>query len=154
MTDNTHIQQLLQRYDEGMTSEQEEATLRRLFAEMPTDSLPEEWRVYKAIFGYVDLCRKPVSSLSDTHSHVHKRPHPTLWRALATAACAALVISVILHLRPNPTAYAVIDGVRTDDAGTVREEALKALDLMSANQGNCFDALQAITLPNNNPNTK
>lgn len=154
MTDNTYIQQLLQRYDEGMTSEQEEATLRRLFAEMPAESLPEEWRAYKALFGYVDLCRKPVSSLSDTHSHVHKRLRPTLWRALATAACVALVLSAILHLLPHATAYAVIDGVRTDDAGTVREEALKALDLMSANQGNCFDALQAITLPDNNPNTK
>ncbi|MGM9716536.1 MAG: hypothetical protein ACI3YF_10105 [Prevotella sp.] len=154
MTDNTHIQQLLQRYDEGMTSEQEEATLRRLFAEMPTDSLPEEWCVYKAIFGYVDLHRKPSSTLATALPHARKRLRPTLWKALATAACAALVLSAVMHLRPTTSAYAVIDGVLTEDAGTVREEALKALDLMSANQGDCFDALQAITFTDNNPNTK
>ena len=110
--------------------------------------------VYKAIFGYVDLHRKPSSTLATALPHARKRLRPTLWKALATAACAALVLSAVMHLRSTTSAYAVIDGVLTEDAGTVREEALKALDLMSANQGDCFDALQAITFTDNNPNTK
>lgn len=43
---------LIGKYLDGMTTNAEEDRLRRYFAEMPADEVPEEWRVYKALFAW------------------------------------------------------------------------------------------------------
>ncbi len=46
------IQDLLDKYMDGATSNEEEATLRKYFEEHAND-IPEEWESYRALFSYI-----------------------------------------------------------------------------------------------------
>ena len=46
------IQNLLDKYMDGATSNEEEATLRKYFEEHGND-IPEEWESYRALFSYI-----------------------------------------------------------------------------------------------------
>ncbi|MGO5246183.1 hypothetical protein ACTQ16_13040 [Prevotella sp. LCP21S3_D2] len=46
------IQNLLDKYMDGATSNEEEATLRKYFEEHAND-IPEEWESYRALFSYI-----------------------------------------------------------------------------------------------------
>ena len=46
------IQDLLDKYMDGATSNEEEATLRKYFEEHGND-IPEEWESYRALFSYI-----------------------------------------------------------------------------------------------------
>ena len=46
------IENLLDKYMDGATSNEEEATLRKYFEEHAND-IPEEWESYRALFSYI-----------------------------------------------------------------------------------------------------
>ena len=88
MKDRKYIQQLLDRFVEGMTSEQEERQLADFFAS--TEDIPEEWRAYAIMFGGFQqksvLKRQPSKVLP-------------LKRWVAVAACAAGFVAFFLVLQ-------------------------------------------------------
>ena len=53
------IQNLLDKYMDGVTSNEEEATLRKYFEEHAND-IPEEWESYRALFSYIIGMSYPI----------------------------------------------------------------------------------------------
>ena len=53
-----------------------------------------------------------------------------------------IVFAVIMYGNRRPESYAVIDGKVYTDRATVTDEALDALQIVSSDCGDSFDALQ------------
>lgn len=56
------IQDLLDKYMDGATSNEEEATLRKYFEEHGND-IPEEWESYRALFSYIGFEQMNLSQI-------------------------------------------------------------------------------------------
>ena len=56
------IQNLLDKYMDGATSNEEEATLRKYFEEHGND-IPEEWESYPALFSYIGFEQMNLSQI-------------------------------------------------------------------------------------------
>ena len=56
------IQDLLDKYMDGATSNEEEATLRKFFEEHGND-IPEEWESYRALFSYIGFEQMNLSQI-------------------------------------------------------------------------------------------
>lgn len=56
------IQDLLDKYMDGVTSNEEEATLRKYFEEHGND-IPEEWESYRALFSYIGFEQMNLSQI-------------------------------------------------------------------------------------------
>lgn len=56
------IQDLLDKYMDGATSNEEEATLRKYFVEHGND-IPEEWESYRALFSYIGFEQMNLSQI-------------------------------------------------------------------------------------------
>ena len=56
------IQDLLDKYMDGATSNEEEATLRKYFEEHAND-IPEEWESYRALFSYIGFEQMNLSQI-------------------------------------------------------------------------------------------
>ena len=56
------IQNLLDKYMDGATSNEEEATLRKYFEEHDND-IPEEWESYRALFSYIGFEQMNLSQI-------------------------------------------------------------------------------------------
>ena len=120
MKQETRIQALLDKYLDGATSAAEEQELRRYFASAG-EGVPDRWAPFKALFAYVDTERQVEAPLTVPHSRAKAR-----LRLFITSAAAA----------------AVIDGKVYTDRATVTDEALDALQIVSSDCGDSFDALQ------------
>lgn len=162
---------LIGKYLDGMTTNAEEDRLRRYFAEMPADEVPEEWRVYKALFAWetghatagdaaTELAaittEKPTASDGQTGQTDRTAPdkdkaatRPAMMRridmllASAAASVAILIAVAIGHIpQTDRQCYAVIDGRVYTDCEFVEREAEEALMLVAGSEDDAFDALQ------------
>lgn len=160
------IQDLLDKYLAGDTSNEEEAEL-RIYFEEHGDDIPEDWKPYRALFSYIDFEKLNLGSLKDTEEEEkstiaeakaleekstiaetsEKASHRPikLWAWIAAAVVAlALVITGIHQLnKPQTEYYAVIDGKVYTDKNLVHDEALDALQEVSTNskEDDAFSAL-------------
>lgn len=131
------IEALLDKYMDGDTSANEEQTLRSYFASCGND-IPEEWCIYKALFGY-------VAEERDGTEPRKAKPHMlTLKRFMEMAACITLLVSIYLSLGKNDSNYMIADGMRTTDKTAIENEIDKALTLVSADNELAFSALQML----------
>lgn len=131
------IEALLDKYMDGDTSANEEQTLRSYFASCGND-IPEEWRIYKALFGY-------VAEERDAKEPRKAKPHMlTLKRFMEMAACIALLVTICLSLGKDDNNYMIADGIRTTDKAAIENEIDKALTLVSADNELAFSALQML----------
>lgn len=131
------IEALLDKYMDGDTSANEEQTLRSYFASCGND-IPEEWCIYKALFGY-------VAEERDVKEPRKTKPHMlTLKRFMEMAACIALLITICLSLGKDDNNYMIADGIRTTDKAAIENEIDKALTLVSADNELAFSALQML----------
>ncbi len=146
MNNNQDIPRLLDRYLAGITDNAEEVALRSYFA--TASDIPEEWQVYRALFGYVDSERMgAVQSLSTTpqesqerHGYALRLRPKHLWTAVAAAAIVA--ITMICWPKSETMAYAVIDGKVCTAQNEVKAEALNALaTIQLEDDGEAFSAL-------------
>lgn len=140
-----YIQTLLDRYLDGMTTAGEEAALRQYFAKCG-DGVPEEWRPYRALFAYVDDERHhaagagvPVAGSVPRRSRMLRRLRVI---GLTAAAAVALLLVVVKGNMGQPENYVVIDGKVYTDRHTVKQEALDALQIVSSDYDDSFDALE------------
>lgn len=162
------IQDLLDKYMDGATSNEEEATLRKYFEEHAND-IPEEWESYRALFSYIGFEQMNLSQnlkeeeeekeiekediLEDEEKNIPKKEGKkeeasrSRWlKYLSTSVAAAAIIAFLIVgiqkiAQPQPECYAVIDGKVYTDQEFVHHEALDALDDVSADSEDPFSAL-------------
>lgn len=142
------IQNLLDKYMDGATSNEEEAMLRRYFEEHGND-IPEEWESYRALFSYIGLEQMNLSqNLKEEEKKIEKKETSrTVWLKYfgASVAAAAIIAFMLVGIQkiaqPQPECYAVIDGKVYTDQKFVHNEAMNALDDVSADSEDPFSAL-------------
>lgn len=160
------IQDLLDKYMDGATSNEEEATLRKYFEEHAND-IPEEWESYRALFSYIGFEQMNLSQilkeeekeiekediLEDEEKNIPKKEEKkeeasrSRWlkyfgtSVAAAAIIAFLIVGIQKIAQPQPECYAVIDGKVYTDQEFVHNEALDALEDVSADSEDPFSAL-------------
>ena len=174
------IQNLLDKYMDGATSNKEEATLRKYFEEHGND-IPEEWESYRALFSYIGFEQMNLSRnlkeketeeeiekediLEDEEKNIPKKegkeeeaspkkkasPKKEASRSrwlkyfsisvAAAAIIAFMLVGIQKIAQPQPECYAVIDGKVYTDQELVHNEALDALEDVSADSEDPFSAL-------------
>ena len=154
------IQNLLDKYMDGATSNEEEATLRKYFEEHAND-IPEEWESYRALFSYIGFEQMNLSQILKEEEKEEefekkdiakediekKEASRSRWLKYfsASAAAAAVIAFMLVGIQkltqPQPECYAVIDGKVYTDQEFVHHEALDALDDVSADSEDPFSAL-------------
>lgn len=155
------IQDLLDKYMDGATSNEEEATLRKYFEEHAND-IPEEWESYRALFGYIGFEQMNLSQIlkeeeekeedfekKDIEKEEIPKKEASRSRCLkyfgtsvaAAAIIAFLIVGIQKIAQPQPECYAVIDGKVYTDQEFVHNEALDALEDVSADSEDPFSAL-------------
>lgn len=164
------IQDLLDKYMDGATSNEEEATLRKYFEEHAND-IPEEWESYRALFSYIGFEQMNLSQIlkeeeeekeeiiekkefekeiiekKEEEDISKKEASRSRWlKYFGTSVAAAAIIAFMLVgiqkiAQPQPECYAVIDGKVYTDQEFVHHEALDALEDVSADSEDPFSAL-------------
>ena len=162
------IQDLLDKYMDGATSNEEEATLRKFFEEHGND-IPEEWESYRALFSYIGFEQMNLSQIlkeekkeenlekndiakeniekKDEGEMLKKKASRSRWlKYFGTSVAAAAIIAFMLvgiqqMIQSQPECYAVIDGKVYTDQEFVHNEALDALEDVSADSEDPFSAL-------------
>ena len=161
------IENLLDKYMDGATSNEEEATLRKYFEEHAND-IPEEWESYRALFSYIGFEQMNLSQilkeeeekkiekediLEDEEKNIPKKEEKkeeasrSRWlkyfgtSVAAAAIIAFLIVGIQKIAQPQPECYAVIDGKVYTDQEFVHHEALDALEDVSADSEDPFSAL-------------
>lgn len=162
------IQDLLDKYMDGATSNEEEATLRKYFEEHAND-IPEEWESYRALFSYIGFEQMNLSQIlkeeekkedfekkdiakeniekKEEGEILKKEASRSRWlKYFGTSVAAAAIIAFLIMgiqkiAQPQPKCYAVIDGKVYTDQEFVHNEALDALEDVSADSEDPFSAL-------------
>ena len=155
------IQNLLDKYMDGATSNEEEATLRKYFEEHAND-IPEEWESYRALFSYIGFEQMNLSQIlkgeeekeedfekKDIEKEEIPKKKASRSRRLkyfgtsvaAASTIAFLIVGIQKIAQPQPECYAVIDGKVYTDQEFVHHEALDALEDVSADSEDPFSAL-------------
>ena len=162
------IQNLLDKYMDGATSNEEEATLRKYFEEHGND-IPEEWESYRALFSYIgfeqmnlsqilegeekeaniekeNIAKENIEKKEEKEISKKKAPGRRWFKYLSTSVAAAAIIAFLIVCiqkiaQPQPECYAVIDGKVYTDQEFVHHEALDALEDVSADSEDPFSAL-------------
>lgn len=162
------IENLLDKYMDGATSNEEEATLRKYFEEHAND-IPEEWESYRALFSYIGFEQMNLSQIlkeeekkedfekkdiakeniekKEEGEILKKEASRSRWlkyfgtSVAAAAIIAFLIVGIQKIAQPQPECYAVIDGKVYTDQEFVHHEALDALEDVSADFEDPFSAL-------------
>jgi len=162
------IQDLLDKYMDGATSNEEEARLRKYFEEHGND-IPEEWESYRALFSYIGFEQMELSQIlkeekkeensekkdiakeniekKEEGEMLKKKASRSRWLIyFGTFMAAATIIAFMLvgiqkMIQAQPECYAVIDGKVYTDQEFVHHEALDALEDVSADSADPFSAL-------------
>ena len=162
------IQNLLDKYMDGATSNEEEATLRKYFEEHAND-IPEEWESYRALFSYIgfeqmnlsqilkeeekeedfekkDIAKEDIERKEEEEISKKKASRRRWLKYFGTSVAAAAIIAFLIVgiqkiAQPQPECYAVIDGKVYTDQEFVHNEALDALEDVSADSEDPFSAL-------------
>lgn len=146
------IEQLLESYLNGDTTNEEEGLLRQYFT--TTDIVPPEWRGYKALFCWE--ANRQHSAKGNDGTLIPRKP--TRRYRFAVAACIAALLLVgagIMATLFSPSRaemqtaqnYAVLDGHYTTDAAIIAREAEEALLMVSASDEDTFDAIDILATP-------
>ena len=137
------IEALLDKYMDGDTSANAEQVLRSYLASCGND-IPEEWCIYKALFGYVAE-ERDATEPSDAPKPRKAKPHIIIFkRFMKIAACIALLITICLSLGKDDKNYMIADGIKTTDKVAIENEIDKALTLVSVDNELIFSALQML----------
>lgn len=151
MKNEAMIRALLERYDEGLTTDEEERTLRRLLAE--EEQLPHDLRAAAALFeGFDDLgeellperIERPLSALQSA-------PKTSWWGSAlfgwsGWAVAAVLAVGLVIALNQHTTPYCYINGVAIYDLDVAMESTacLASLDQLDRSM-ELFDNLLLTT---------
>ena len=124
------IEQLIERYFEGLTTSEEEATLRRFFT---SDEVPEKMQMHKPLFVYFDA----EINASLTPPRHHLKPY-IYWLSSVAASAAILIGLFVFNLQrtdyPRNSNYVMIDGQCYTDEATIRTATINSLRSVLENE--------------------
>lgn len=132
MNEYRHIEELLERFFEGETSNAEEQELYRFFVRQ---DLPESLKPYRPVFEYFETGIAREVSGMETGKAVRKVPFAKRWLSAAIAVAASLLLLFVLNIRKGETednfnpyagSYIIRNGVRTE----IPEEVAREIDKM------------------------
>ena len=132
-----HIESLLEKYEEGQTSLQEEAQLKHYFT---TETVAPHLEVYRSIFTYF-VSDKQHSSQSLLHT---TRSTSVQYRWFASAAVVAIMFSVFMTFTSEDEFTKL-----TNEEQLVYNETLKAFDLISNHMHRAAAPLNALNIISN-----
>lgn len=137
------IQQLLNRYLDGLTSVEEEDRLADFFR---SHDVPEAWQAYKEMFAYFDAgmpigettgmpaagTEKQEETVAKQHPHRHRRI--ALWTGLSVAAAAALTLVILRPVTSEQssavmpaTRLAAVTAVSSDTVNQAQRDTVKTV---------------------------
>ncbi len=131
--DIDRIRLLLDKYNGGETTREEEAELRRFFASQGCN-IPQEWQPYRALFAFIGREREQMEEKETLWGHEPTvgRKHKTvrIISLISVAAMLLLLFSVSVAKRPSDECYMIVDGKKYTDKKEVKAEALEALQMV------------------------
>ena len=139
MNDCGDIQELIDRYFEGLTSLKEEEALREYFR---GEHVPEGWKIYQPLFQYFEEERKNMEKSKSAALPSARLRTAYLW--LSAAACVLLFfglkfifpVSNSNRLSASSTIY--INGKKYSDIELIKTESLKALGSLLDNKDDAY----------------
>ena len=138
-----NIEELLNKYFEGETTNEEEKELRRFFTQ---GMVPKHLEIYRPMFAFFEA--EVQSVLPETKPTIAKRKVPfrkhLLYTLSGIAAGIVLIIGIVgihKHLNAMPESYVIIDGKCYTDENVVREQAMAAFRNVSYTQDEILDNL-------------
>ncbi|GAB6975125.1 hypothetical protein [Prevotella falsenii] len=143
------INSLVQKYLDGETTTAEEQQLRNFFAQDPL-LVPNELKPLCALFRWetAERCKEGTEKTvptAETHTTKKRKRMPS--RIVAAVSAAAAVVVTMFVVRHNVTQtgdYAIVDGKCITNKEVVQSEAEAALDMVSADGNEDFNALSLI----------
>lgn len=139
---NKEVQTLLERYLDGLTTNEEEGRLRDYFIRAG-QSVPAEWRVYRALFAYEQAETAALQQQAAVPAATLRQGFQRHWLpvVLAVAATAVALLVLTVQLPPSGNNYAVINGKVIHNKEIINREAEASLNMVSADADEDFDAL-------------
>lgn len=136
------IQKLLERYLDGLTTDEEESRLRDYFARAG-QQVPAEWRVYRALFAYEQAEAAALQQQAAVPAATLRQGFQRHWLpvVLAVAATAVALLVLTVQLPPSGNNYVVINGKVIHNKEIINREAEASLNMVSADADEDFDAL-------------
>lgn len=134
-----YIENLIDRYIEGETSDNEEAELHDFFTRKNA-VIPEEWRFYKALFAFENEEKAVAETRNDKSGMPRKARRKLIW-SISIAASVIILASIFISVPKQSDNYAIIDGKKVTDQAVVMEEAKAALMMVSTTEDESFEAL-------------
>lgn len=136
------IQKLLERYLDGLTTDEEEGRLRGYFARAG-QPVPAEWRVYRALFAYEQAEAAALQQQAAAPAATLRQGFQRHWLPVALAVAAAVValLVLVMQLPQSGNNYAVINGKVIHNKEIINREAEASLNMVSADADEDFDAL-------------
>ena len=126
-----HIENLIEKYFEGLTSLKEEQFLRDYFQQ---ENLPVEWEIYRPVFQFFT---------SEREQKQPKRIPLFRWISIAAAACLLMFFGLQFfktsHNFPE-TSIAYIDGKKYTDLERIHMEALQSLENLSEGNADIYSS--------------
>ena len=157
---------LINKYLDGLTSNEEERQLREYFKDKDND-IPEEWKVFQALFAFesiksgqsmvsetdkiselsdecdksqtIDIPKMPSGKNAKVIS-IRRRNRHLSW-VITAAACIALTLVFTFGNMSGPKNYALIEGNKYTNPEVVKQQAFEALNDVSADDQETFSAL-------------
>ena len=151
------IEELLERYFEGLTSGEEEVALRRFFT---SDDVPEQLAMYQPLFAYfeseIEAARADLPSVQTKPpkaARAHLQSVRNRWISSIAASAAILIGITFFATRqsrcPESGNYVIINGRCYTDVQTIHSATLNALREISTDDetsdGNSTNATHIIT---------
>ncbi|GHU63313.1 hypothetical protein FACS1894123_05850 [Bacteroidia bacterium] len=137
-----NINELIEKYFEGLTSLQEEQSLRDYFQQ---ENIPEEWRVYQPVFQFFSQEIVTEKNLSEKPLSVVKpRRRNFFYTSIAAAASIILLFGLKLaldvELRTPEKSQAYINGKKMTNMVLIRTEILKTLENIAEENEDVFSS--------------
>jgi anti-sigma-K factor RskA len=141
------IKILLDKYMEGETSNTEEQELRLYFSQT-SDTLPDEWEIYRALFCYEVKERNKLSAEAQqpTISAATQRKswYKLIGWATSVAASVAIAALIFFTNESGETPYMLVNGVKVTDIDDINKEVDNVLSLLASDNDKAFSALDII----------
>ena len=124
-----HIQDLLDKFMNGLTTLEEEAALGDYFR---THEVPQEWEDYRQMFGYFDRGMEGELITPQAQEQPFMRLMGRRWWGIAAAAAiAALIIGTTMFYHPTSTTQSVVAEVTQEEP---QEQATPIGETQTASQ--------------------
>jgi hypothetical protein len=124
--ENKKIEELIDRFFEGLTSNREEKELYAFFAQ---ENIPEYLRMYKPVFAYFETGVRDEKTIDFTPKASSQPKKKRIWIWISVAASLLLIIGLRIfhpedkeHFNPYEGSYIIRKGVKITDPEIIRPE--------------------------------